>query len=174
MPSDADFVWPDGWEAALPAVTRAVHHVSDRYQVQPADEDELEAEVMYLFWLQTDIFARTGRPTFSSVAGVYGWASTTATRLVIKRWNRRQQRAEVGGEGIGSLAGSVEEADFELDLEAIPDTRAREAVRLHVVEGFTFKEIAERLGVAVGTAYNLFRAGALHLFPKGSNERNDR
>lgn len=46
-------------------------------------------------------------------------------------------------------------------LAELPD-RTQQAVLLHMVQGYTVREIAERLNMSVGTAHRLIRDGTLH------------
>lgn len=46
-------------------------------------------------------------------------------------------------------------------LDELP-ARMRRAVRMHMIEGASLREIAERLGVSVGTAHSLVKDGTKH------------
>ena len=113
--------------------------------------DDLTQEVFIRAWQKLGTFR--GEARFAT------WLHRLAVNHVLSRRQtlRRRESRQVAGEGI--LAGmaarpyrsSALAMDFESSLAKLPE-RARQVLVLYDVEGFGHEEIAEMMGVSVGTS----------------------
>ena len=112
--------------------------------------EDLTQEVYLRAWTKLHTFR--GDAAFST------WLHRLAVNLILARreTQRRREARFVSGEGIfegmaSRLARPALRMDFERALEYLPP-RAREVFVLYDVEGFPHHEIADRLGITVGTS----------------------
>ena len=112
--------------------------------------DDLTQEVYLRAWSKLHTFR--GDAAFST------WLHRLAVNLILARREtlRRREDRFVTGEGLfegmaARLTRPGLRMDFERALEYLPP-RAREVFVLYDVEGFPHDEIAQRLGITVGTS----------------------
>lgn len=121
--------------------------------------------------LVQDVFVQAWRrlETFQAHSAFSTWLYRLAVNVVLmerRAAGRRERRlGPVDAGPAAQLAGRDPPAGLRLDLEraitALPDG-AREVFLLHDVEGYRHEEIAEIVGIAVGTSKaQLFRARRL-------------
>jgi RNA polymerase sigma factor (sigma-70 family) len=117
----------------------------------PAEADDLTQEVFIRAWNKLD--------TFKGEAQFGTWLHRLAVNHILSRRTvlRRREERHATGESLLDriLAPRQKTPGARLDLEAalrtLP-TRAREVFVLYDVEGYAHEEIAETLGVSVGTS----------------------
>jgi RNA polymerase sigma-70 factor (ECF subfamily) len=96
--------------------------------------------------------------TFRGESAFGTWLHRLGVRVILSRRAvraSRQQRFTEGGELMERAAARKERPDLRLDFESAIDrlpSGAREVFVLYDVEGYTHEEIAEFLGIAVGTS----------------------
>lgn len=107
--------------------------------------------------LLQEAFVRVWRalPEFRGDSALSTWIHSIAVRTAMDRMredSRRARREEVAGRGHSTEVADAPAArlDLERALAALPDGQRRMLI-LHGIEGYRCREIAERLGVAVGT-----------------------
>ncbi len=113
--------------------------------------DDLTQEVFIRAWRKLDSFK--GRSRFGT------WLHRLAVNHVLSRREtlRRRQSHQVAGEGLlGLLAAPARRSsghalDIERAVHELPE-RARDVFVLFDVEGYSHEEIAETLGVSIGTS----------------------
>ena len=121
--------------------------------------------------LVQDVFVQVWRrlETFQGHSAFSTWLHRLAVNVVLmerRAAGRRDRRLAPVSDGPGAeLAGREAPAGLRLDLEqaiaALPDG-AREVFVLYDIEGYHHEEIAEMVGIAVGTSKaHLFRARRL-------------
>jgi RNA polymerase sigma-70 factor, ECF subfamily len=95
--------------------------------------------------------ARLGQ--YRAQGRIEGWLRRTTVNLALDRLRRRKRRGEVGLDDMEGRPGPAPVAGSGLEeaLAALADT-LRVVVVLKDVEGYTHREIAELLGIRVGTA----------------------
>lgn len=131
-------------------------HVGRVYSLAARMTDAQQAED-----LTQEIFIRawTKLDTFKGQARFGTWLHRLAVNHILSRrasWRKRLSR-DAGGEGILSrLAAPRKRAsgvalDIESAVERLP-SRARQVFVLYDVEGYSHDEIADTLGVSVGTS----------------------
>ena len=131
-------------------------HVGRIYSLCVRMVDEQSAED-----LTQEVFIRAWRKlhTFKGQSQFGTWLHRLAVNYVLSRreTQRRRESRNAGGEGILSrvVAPTKRSSGHALDLETairrLPD-RAKEVFVLYDVEGYSHDEIAETLGVSVGTS----------------------
>jgi RNA polymerase sigma-70 factor (ECF subfamily) len=112
------------------------------------DRHELD-DVVQEVWLA----ASRGVHAFRGDAKFGTWLSAIGVRIAFNRLPRQsaddgELSEDIPSPGEGSPATAI---DLERAIAALPDHQ-RVVVVLHDVEGFTHEEIAEQLGMAVGTS----------------------
>ena len=123
-------------------------HALARRMASPDEADELTQDVFVRAWEKLRTFR--GESAFGT------WLHRLAVNLILAKrtaWARRRSR-EAGDEALAwtpARAAQPELAmDFETALQRLPDG-AREIFVLFDVEGYRHEEIAELLGLSVGT-----------------------
>lgn len=102
-------------------------------------------------------------PDFRGDSALSTWIHTIVVRTALDRARaeKRREERELSAQDGDSAAGGTfpgKDIDLERAIAALPDGQRRMFL-LHAVEGYRCREIAERLGVAVGTVQSqLFRA----------------
>ena len=144
--------------AREPAAERALYdaHVDRVYRLayRLAGDDELARD----FTQETFIRAFDRLHTFRGDSRFSTWLHTITTSVVLNGLRKtkrfRTQTTLEAAEGI-SIGARSAEPDLKMRLhaaiDALPD-RYRTVVVMHDVEGYTHEEIAETLGVEVGTS----------------------
>lgn len=126
-----------------------------RWETDPDRAEDLLQEVFVRVW--------RGLPGFRGDSALSTWIHTIAVRTALDRHRGETRRDERESVAVASAACRVEPApgtrvDLERALAALPDGQRRMLV-LHAIEGYRCREIAERMGVAVGTVQSqVFRA----------------
>ena len=139
------------------AFERLYHdHVGRIYSLAYRMAGEEQAEDM-----TQEVFIRAWNKlhTFKGQARFGTWLHRLAVNHILSRraTRKRRESRQVSGDGVLSrLAAPLRKTpgralDIEAALEALP-TRAREVFVLYDVEGYSHDEIAEALGVTVGTS----------------------
>ena len=119
--------------------------------VDEQSAEDLTQEVFIRAWRKIDTFK--GQSQFGT------WLHRLAVNYVLSRreTQRRRESRHVGGDGLLSrvMAPTRRSSGHALDIESaighLPD-RAREVFVLYDVEGYSHQEIADTLGVSVGTS----------------------
>lgn len=164
MPDEEPFKWPGDWEKAVPAIERRVRAICASFRVSPADAEEVDAEVKSAFWMQTVRFARVGQPVIPDIPHAAAWSAKTAIRILIALKERQGRMRDFGDIDVASArAAEAIDSEFDADLASIKNSRAREVVRLKIVENFTLDEIGERLKLSKTRVYQLFHQGGREL-----------
>ena len=144
--------------AGEPAAERALYdaHVDRVYRLayRLAGDDELARD----FTQETFIRAFDRLHTFRGESRFSTWLHTITTSVVLNGLRKtkrfRTQTTLEAAEGM-SIGARSAEPDLRMRLhaaiDALPD-RYRTVVVMHDVEGYTHEEIAETLGVEVGTS----------------------
>ncbi len=110
--------------------------------------------------LTQDVFIRAWQklPTFRGESAFGTWLHRLAVNLILTRREslRKRESRQVGGqETLERLSGRAGipgfGLDFEKAVEVLPDG-AREVFVLYDVEGYSHREIAERMGISTGTS----------------------
>ena len=112
------------------------------------DRHELD-DVVQEVWLA----ASRGVHAYRGDAKFGTWLSAIGVRIVFNRLPRRSRDDDELSDDIPSPAEGAPATviDLERAIAALPDHQ-RIVVVLHDVEGFTHEEIAEQLGIAIGTS----------------------
>jgi RNA polymerase sigma-70 factor (ECF subfamily) len=132
----------------------------------PAQSEEVTQEVFVEVWRQA--------PRFDSArGGVHGWAGMIARRRAIDRVRSeqslrdRQLRDAAAPAGVPDSPTDVviDTLDRERARQALTELSAaqRQALELAYFDGLTHVQIAERLGVALGTVKTRIRDGVIRL-----------
>ena len=106
--------------------------------------------------LTQETFIRAWRklPTLRELGGFAGWLSKVAVHLVYSEGRERQRRHRLHA-ALPADTGACQSTAVRLDLDQaiaeLPDG-ARQVLVLHDVEGFRHREIAEQIGMSVGTS----------------------
>jgi RNA polymerase sigma-70 factor (ECF subfamily) len=132
----------------------------------PAQSEEVTQEVFIDLWRQARRFD-------SCRGGIHGWAVTIARRRAIDRVRSEQSYRERQRHDVGGTAGPTDSSADEVieSLERDQARRAlselsevqRRALELAFFDGLTHVEIAEVLGVPLGTAKTRIRDGLIRL-----------
>jgi RNA polymerase sigma-70 factor (ECF subfamily) len=143
-----------------------VHGVVLRVLRDPTQAEEVTQEVFVEVWRQAARFD-------PARGGVRGWVVTMARRRAVDRVRAEQSRRDRHLRNAAAPAGApASPADVVID--ALDRVRAREALaelseahrqalELAFYDGLTHTEIAERLGVALGTVKTRIRDGLIRL-----------
>jgi RNA polymerase sigma-70 factor (ECF subfamily) len=107
-----------------------------------------------------DVFVRAWQKlgTFRGESAFGTWLHRLGVRVILSRRavrSNRQARFAEGGEALDRATARRERPDLRVDFESAIDqlpSGAREVFVLYDVEGYTHEEIAEFLGIAVGTS----------------------
>ena len=157
---------PPSWDEIVAQHSARVYRLAYRLTGNPHDAEDLTQEV----------FVRVFRSLSSYTPGTFeGWLHRITTNLFLDR-ARRAARIRMDGfaEGAESqLLGSdvlpedaVNDAGFDPDVEAalasLPE-KFRVAVVLCDIEGLSYDEIADVLGVKVGTVRSRIHRGRMQL-----------
>lgn len=151
--------------------SRRVYGICLHYFGHPADAEDAAQEAFVALLRRGSTF--TGSSAFST------WMYRVATNACNDIARKRSRRPRPALDGLDQLADTAGPDDLlanrELGLElhtalATLDHQSREAVVLHDVAGLPYADIAERLGVAVGTvksrihrAHGRLATGLAHL-----------
>jgi RNA polymerase sigma-70 factor, ECF subfamily len=154
-----------GDEAAFERLYRAhvgrVYALCLRMSGDPVHAEQLVQDVFVQAWRRLGTFA--GHSAFST------WLHRLAVNVVLmdrRAAGRRERRVQttddpIAAEGPGREPPAGLRLDLERAIAALPEG-AREVFLLHDVEGYRHEEIAEIVGIAVGTSKaQLFRARRL-------------
>ncbi len=156
------------------ALASTVYGTILRVVRDPAQSEEVAQEVFVEIWRQAARFD-------PARGGVHGWAATIARRRAVDRVRSEQSSRD---RQLRDAATSAAEPDGPADivLDSLDRDRARlalaqlsdaqrQALELAFFGGLTHVEIAERLGVALGTVKTRIRDGLIRLrCPDGSAE----
>lgn len=144
---------------------RRVYGICLRYFGVPVEAEDAAQEAFLTLLRRAETF--TGASTFST--WMYRVTVNTCNDLARKR-SRRPQRAVPDVAEMADELASTEDvlATRELRLElrealGVLDAQTRMAVVLHDVEGVPYADIAERLGVKVGTVKSRIHRGHARL-----------
>ena len=143
-----------------------VYGVVRRVVRDPARSEEVTQEVFVELWRQAARFD-------SARGGVRGWAVTISRRRAVdcvrseQSWRDRQVRdaAVRAGAAEGPADAVIDSLDRDRArhaLDQLSDVQ-RQALELAVFDGLTHVEIAELLGVALGTVKTRIRTGLIRL-----------
>jgi len=146
-----------GDHAAVRAVVRAYSGMVTSVAHQVLRDHSLAEEAAQ----QTFVQAWRAAATFDPERGIAPWLCTIARRVAIDLARREQRRAatplsqaDPSDRSLVTLppseTASWEMAQVRLAVDALPPDE-RDVVRLQHLEGLTQMEIAERLGIALGT-----------------------
>jgi RNA polymerase sigma-70 factor (ECF subfamily) len=140
---------PDAFERLYRAHVARVHSLARRMAGENA-ADDLTQEVFIRAWQKLGTFK--GRSSFGT------WLHRLAVNLILSRRTTlaRHRDRHVGGDGIlDRMSGRVTTPGLALDFEAalghLPEG-ARQVFVLYDVEGYSHDEIAESMGISVGTS----------------------
>jgi RNA polymerase sigma factor (sigma-70 family) len=146
---------PRAFEAIYRDHHRRVWALASRWEGDPDRAADLLQETFVEVW--------RALPGFRGDSALSTWIHTIALRTAIDRARSRGRRSD-HEQGVGSSETSPPTPAFgaSLDMEraiaALPDGQRRMLV-LHAIEGYRCHEIAERLGVSIGTVQSqVFRA----------------
>lgn len=150
------------YDQLVPTVFGVVHRVLR----DPAQAEEVTQEVFVEIWRQAPRFD-IGR------SGVRTWAVMIAHRRAVDRVRSEQAHrdrhlrtaatVEPGQLGPDDLAVELEDRERALAAMAELSTPQREALELAFYDGLTHVQIAEQLGVALGTVKTRIRDGLIRL-----------
>lgn len=134
---------------------RRVWALARRWETDAERAEDLLQEAFVSVWRSL--------PDFRGDSALSTWIHTIVVRTALdraraeKRREKRELSADHEGPAeVSTLPGG--DIDLERAIAALPDGQ-RQMLLLHSVEGYRCREIAERLGVAVGTVQSqLFRA----------------
>ncbi len=162
---DSD-AWSEFIERYRRLIYSAIHRVNGRYGAEWDETvlDELFEEAMYKLLRQKGRALRS----WKGQCKLETWIYRIVRNVCIDRLRKEGRRGEVpeleegasGGVGPGDAApSSRENRDLRISLEQAIDraltTREALAVNLIYFEGFTYREVGERLGLTVGAMSGL-------------------
>ena len=147
-------------------IAATVYGIVLRVVRDPAQSEEVTQEVFVELWRRAARFD-------SARGGVRGWAVTIAHRRAVDRvrseqsWRDRQRRDAAVQAGAADSPSDVVIDSFDRDrarlaLTELSDTQ-RHALELVYFDGLTHVEVAEHLGVPLGTAKTRIRDGLIRL-----------
>lgn len=134
---------------------RRVWALASRWERDPQRAEELLQEVFVRVW--------RALPDFRGESTLATWIHAIALRTALDRARSDRRREERERAAVETEPSKVEprpgEAiDLERAIAALPDGQRRMFI-LHAIEGYRCREIADRMGVAVGTVQSqIFRA----------------
>lgn len=154
---------PAAFDALYEAHVERVYALCLRMTADERRAETLTQEVFVKAWRRLDTFR--GESAFAT------WLHRVAVNTVLddrKRRSRRPAQLSAVPEGAWSGADTghgdpTRRLRLERAIASLPE-RARTALVLHGVEGYSYEEVAERMGVALGTVKShVHRARALLL-----------
>jgi RNA polymerase sigma-70 factor (ECF subfamily) len=163
--ADADWTAPS-WDEIVRTHSARVYRLAYRLTGNPHDAEDLTQ----------DVFVRVFRSLSSYTPGTFeGWLHRITTNLFLDQVRRKQRiRFDALGDDAGDRLASREpgppqvyddehfDADVQHALDQLPpDFRA--AVVLCDIEGLSYEEIAETLGVKLGTVRSRIHRGRAQL-----------
>lgn len=124
-------------------------HALCRRMLSPEEADDATQEVFIRAWQKLHLFR--GESAFGT------WLHRLAVNLLLgRRQTQATQRSRIDADAdVVAIASRRDRADLRVDFEAAIRTLppgAREVFLLYDVEGYTHDEIADMLGVNVGTS----------------------
>lgn len=165
MTESEDFVWPDGWRAALPAIRQLVRAIAVQMGLNDADADDLFQIIAFKVWLATftPVKGKTEIRHFPNIPALCGWLRKTvygdASRLRAKKHRLSTLADPTGVSEIPARATEPSIDEFDQYLAMVPDERARRVLELTFREYLTLEEIGHQLNVSKTTAFNLLTQG---------------
>ncbi len=166
-PSTADSAWvPPTWEEVVAEHSARVYRLAYRLTGNVHDAEDLTQ----------DVFVRVFRSLHTYQPGTFeGWLHRITTNVFLDKMRRRQRiridaLSEEAAARVPSRSLSPEQAyadaHFDDDIqralaELSPDFRA--AVVLCDIEGLTYEEVAETLGIKLGTVRSRIHRGRAQL-----------
>lgn len=145
------------FETELLPHLRSLYGTAHRLARNAADAEDLVQETLTRAWVGLDRFA----PGSNARA----WLHTILQRARTDAWRRRSRRPELvelsgpePADRVSPAAAAAAGLDVERALQGLPETY-RAAVVLRDLEGFSYQEIAEILGVALGTVMSRIHRG---------------
>jgi RNA polymerase sigma-70 factor, ECF subfamily len=149
------------YDQAAPAVLGTVRRVVR----DPAQSEEVMQEVLLEVW-------RTAARFDASVGSATGWIMTLAHRRAVDRVRSEQRAAErelraaaatiAYDEVSDAVEASLEQERVRRCLAGLTELQ-RESVTLAYYGGYSYREVAQLLGVAVGTVKTRMRDGLIRL-----------
>jgi RNA polymerase sigma-70 factor, ECF subfamily len=155
----------DAFRAVYDQAAGPVLGVVRRVVRDPAQSEEVMQEVLLEVW-------RTAARFDPAAGSAAAWIMTLAHRRAVDRVRsassaaRREQRAAVAAIDYDDVTEAVETSlEHERVRRCLTSLTAlqREAVTLAYYHGYTYREVAEVLGVAVGTVKTRMRDGLIRL-----------
>ena len=143
-----------------------VYGIVQRVVRDPAQSDEVTQEVFIELWRQAGRFD-------AARGGVGGWAVTIAHRRAVDRVRSEQSRRNRQLRD-GVIAAGLAESPPDAVIDSLDRDRARQAMtelsdaqrqalELAFFDGLTHVQVAEHLGVALGTVKTRIRDGLIRL-----------
>ena len=136
---------------------RSLYGTAHRMARNSADAEDLVQETLTRAW--------TGLDRLIPGSNARAWLHTILQRARTDAWRRRSRRPELvelsgpePADPVAPAAAAVAGLDVERALHGLPETY-RAAVVLRDLEGFSYQEIAEILGVALGTVMSRIHRG---------------
>ncbi len=136
---------------------RSLYGTAHRMARNSADAEDLVQETLTRAW--------SGIDRLTPGSNARAWLHTILQRVRTDAWRRRSRRPELveltgpePADGRSPAAAAVAGLDVERALLGLPETY-RAAVVLRDLEGFSYQEIAEILGVALGTVMSRIHRG---------------
>lgn len=129
--------------------------LASRWEADPDRASDLLQETFVQVW--------RALPGFRGDSALSTWIHTIALRTAIERARSEERRAgreQAAGTPDSTLIGAASGSNVDLEraIASLPDGQRRMLV-LHAIEGYRCREIAERMGVSVGTVQSqVFRA----------------
>lgn len=156
METDEAFAWPEGWEKAIPAVTRLVQSICRRSRnLSQSDADDILQVALMRLLLE----ASSRKRHFASLPELCGWVSCFVRSQLNKRGKRRSLEAVARGVSVTTLPdvgdATTDVEDISVYVALLDDPRDRQVLALRYAEGFGFEKIAERLGSSTAQAHKL-------------------
>ncbi len=153
----------DAFDELLARHSRRVYAICYRYFGDAGDAEDATQETFVA------LLRRAG--TFRGQAAFSTWLYRVATNACHDLARRRARRPRAGGDldGLADLADpsdALAAAELQADLRgalAQLDPVSREAVVLHDVQGVPYADVAERLGLPVGTVKSRIHRGHARL-----------
>lgn len=155
MLTAGEFDWPDGWEDAIPALTRVVLSVCYRRGLSAADADD----ALQLVLMRITVEAAVRKRHFPTVPELCGWAKKYLLSQLGKQTRRLALLGTPSGIDVATLPDEPDEIAAQEPigsyLALVEDAREREVLSFRYVDGLKFREAAERLGVSTSLVQKL-------------------
>ena len=154
----------DAFTALVARYRRRVYGICLHYFRTPADAEDAAQEAFVTLYRRCSTFR--GDAAFST------WMYRVTTNACNDMARKRARRPRSSGDDVAQLVDAAETADLlanrELGLELENALRAldpayREVIVLHDIGGMPYADIAERLGLAVGTVKSRIHRGHARL-----------